>query len=381
MLKPDTLLLRLRLSRWRRFVGSCFGPSARTRAGFGAALLLVCLGGLGSLWRDRAGIASVITGRPALMAVLASATALLAGFSAGRVTSGTARMDLASPWLATLPWSARDRRRAVALSCLPPYGVVVASILTAVVLEGGLVRWTDMERTGPLGLGLVSMGFVCGGFSVPPAIAGRRQSRRVVRRRSALLDGLDRTRPRWLGNWALGRLATIKARLFLILPAILCLLGIAGSIQTGTAWPAALTGAVGGHLIFLHILRCHPLRANALRVLPVPFGRAAWGVVRLPLALSLGWFAPLGLAAFAVAPGDPTTAGCLISLVSLDGLMILISLWLADSPPAAMLLHATALLMGAQYALRLGISEAALALVLAIVLWRGAKRRFVRGTG
>ena len=380
MISPATLLLRLRLSRWRLFIGNCIGTSVRQRLSFGPALALVCLALAGNLWDDRSAIAFFVDQRTVLVRALASTAALLAGFWIGRSTTRTARQELAAPWLASLPWPEQDRHQALLLCCLPSYGLLVASMLSAVTLEGWLVRWTDMAETAPAGLVLVSMAFAFGCFSVSPYVATYRGSRTVRFRHAILLPLLDRRRPRWLGNWALEGFGPGNIRICLLLLAILGGTGIAGSLQTGTAWPAALVGAVGGHLTFFYAVRCHPLRATALRVLPVPFARAAWGVLRLPLALSLGWFVLPGFTAFAVAPDDPTTAGCLIALLSLDGLLIVSALWLADSPTAARLLHFVVLLMAAQYAVRLGISEAFLLMVLVAVLWRAAHRRFVRGT-
>ena len=189
----------------------------------------------------------------------------------------------------------------------------------------------------------------------------------------------DQARPRWLGSWALEGRGHRLARIWFGLLASLGALGVAGSLETGSAAPGAMIGIAGGHLMFIAAMRARPLRADSLRLLPVSFPRAAWGMVRLPLLLSVGWFLLPEAAAFAAAPGDPVPVGSLAGLLLLDGLAGLSSLWLADTPAGALLLHGAILLLGLQYWARLGLSELVLLLGLVVLLWRGARRRFIEG--
>ena len=375
----DHLLLRLRLLRWQIFLRSCVGRSRRSQGRFGLALLLVCLTTLGSLWRQRAGLVSFVDRHAIAACVVASILTLLTGMLAGWGAARGARRDLTATWLAVLPWSDRQRKRAMLVSCLPPFGLTLVSLSIVALPAGALIRPLAIPLLALAGSAAAGLGFVTGVAILP---ARRERISRLVQggaRHSKHLALADQARPRWLGSWALEGRGHRLVRLWFVLLASLGALGIAGTLETGAAAPAAMIGIAGGHLMFLIALRARPLRADALRLLPVSFPRAAWGVVRLPLLLSLGWFLLPEAAAFAAAPGDPVPAGGLIGLLLLDGLACLSWLWLADAPLAALLLHGTVLALGLQYWARLGLSELALLLGLAVLLWRGAQRRFIEG--
>lgn len=265
------------------------------------------------------------------------------------------------------------------LSCLPPFALALVSTSTVALVAGALIRPMAIPLLVLAGPVLAGLGFVIGLATLP---ARRKKVRRLVDatfRPSMPLARSDQARPRWLGNWALEGREHGLVRFWFGLLASFGTLGVAGSLETRTAAPAAMIGIAGGHLMFLAALRARPLRADALRLLPVSFPRAAWGVVRLPLLLSFGWFLLPEAAAVAAAPGDPAPAGGLIGLLLLDALAGLSSLWLADAPAAALLLHGTILLLGLQYWTKLGLSELVLLFCLAILLWQGARRRFIKG--
>ena len=376
----DHLLLRLRLLRWRAFMRSCLGSSRRSRIGFGLSLLVVCLATLASLWREQAWLVSFVDHRAGAACALAAAGLLLKGMASGRRAAGSAQRDSVAPWLAVLPWPDPRRKRALLLSCLPPLGLELAQALTAALLAGALIRPAAIPTlclAGPL---LSGIGFACGAASAPVRFRATGRPAGTTARPSRRLARADQVRPRWLGIWAMEGRGRRLVRLWLGLLASIGLLGVAGSLGTGTAAPGVLTAIIGGHLMFLAALRARPLRADALRLLPVSFRRAAWGVLRLPLLLSLGWILLPEAAAFAAAPDDSAPVGGLCGVLLLDGLAGLSALWLADAPAAALLLHGTTLLLGLQYWAWLGLSEMALLVCLAGVLWHGARRRFVEGS-
>ncbi len=380
MHSSDRLLLRLRLLRWHAFLRGCLGSSHRSRIGFGVSLLLVCLTTLGSLWREQAWLVPLVDRQARAACALAVACLLLKGMVSGRRAAGSARRDIAAPWLAILPWPERQRNRALLLSCLPPLGLELAQALAAALLTGLLIRPAVIPLLCLAGPVLSGLGFACGAAIAPVRLRVTGRPAGTTARSSTLLARADQVRPRWLGNWAMGGRSRRLVRLWLGLLASIGLLGVTGSLGTGTAAPGVLTAIIGGHLVFLAALRATPLRADALRLLPVSFRRAAWGVLRLPLLLSLGWILLPEAAVLAAAPGDPAPMGGLCGVLLLDGLAGLSALWLADAPAAALLLHGTALLLGLQYWARLGLSEVALLVGLAGLLWRGARHRFIEGS-
>jgi hypothetical protein len=377
--RPDRILLRLRLLRWQTFLRSCLGRSRGSRFGFGSALFLVCLSAVGSLWRRQAELVSFVDHHATAACGLASIGTVSVSLVAGQQAARGGRRDLATTWLAILPWPDQQRKRALMVSCLPPFGLMLVCTSAAAVLAGALIRPAAIPALVMTELALVAFGFVVG-LSVPQVSrASARAPATGASRPSMSLFRADQARPRWLGSWAMDGRGQRLVRLWLGLIASLGVLGVAGSVETGTAAPAAMIGIVGGHIVFLIALRARPLRADALRLLPVSFLRAAWGVARLPLLLSFGWFVLPEAAAFAAAPGNPAPVGGAIGLLLLDGLAGLSSLWLADAPAAALLLHGTVLLLGVQYWARLGLSELFLLPGLCILLWRGARRRFIEG--
>ncbi|MGI4802851.1 MAG: hypothetical protein ACRYG8_54230, partial [Janthinobacterium lividum] len=285
MNSPDHLLLRLRLLRWKIFLRSCVGRSSRSQGSFSLALFLVCLTTLGSLWRQQAGLTLFVDHHVVGACILASTLVLLTGIVCGRRAAGGARRDLAATWLAILPWSDRQRKRAMLLSCLPPFGLALVSTSTVALVAGALIRPMAIPLLVLVGPVLAGLGFVIGLATLP---ARRKKVRRLVDatfRPSMPLARSDQARPRWLGNWALEGREHGLVRFWFGLLASFGTLGVAGSLETRTAAPAAMIGIAGGHLMFLAALRARPLRADALRLLPVSFPRAAWGVVRLPLLL------------------------------------------------------------------------------------------------
>lgn len=375
----DHLLLRLQLLRWQIFLRGCIGRSRRSQGGFVLAFFLVCLTTLGNLWRQRVVLVSLVDHQVIAACTLAAVLALLTGLVSGQRAADRARRDLAATWLAILPWSDRQQKRALLLSCLPPLGLALLSASMVALLAGALVHPMAIPLLTLAGSVLTGLGFATG-LAIPPS-RRERTSRPVeaAPRHSVRLAWADQTRPRWLGSWALEGRGHRLDRLWVCLLVSLGALGVAGSLETGTAAPGAVISIAGGHLMFLAAMRAKPLRAEALRLLPVSFPRAAWGVVRLPLLLSFGWFLLPEAAAFAATPSDPAPAGGLIGLMLLDALAGLSSLWLADAPAAALLLHCAILLLALQYWARLGLSEMLLLLGLAILLWRGARRRFIKG--
>ena len=380
MHRCEHLLLRLRMLRWRAFMRSCLGYSHRSRIGFSVSLLLVCLTTLGSVWRERTWLVPRIDHQAGAACILAAACLLSKGMVSGRRAAGSARRDMAAPWLTILPWPDRRRKRALLLSCLPPLGLELAQAFAAALLAGVLIRPAAIPLLCLAGAALSGSGFA-GGAAIGPArvrAAGRPAG--TAARPSTPLARADQGRPRWLGTWAMDGRSRRLVQLWLGLLASIGLLGGAGSLGTGTAAPGVLTAIIGGHLVFLAALRARPLRADALRLLPASFRRAAWGVLRLPLLLSLGWILLPEAAAFAAAPGDPAPVGGLCGVLLLDALAGLSTLWLANAPAAALLLHGVILLLGLQYWARLGLSEIAVLIGLAGLLWRGARRRFVEGS-
>ena len=136
----DHLLLRLRLLRWQIFLRGCIGRSRRSQGGFVLAFFLVCLTTLGSLWRQRAGLVSLVDHQAVAVCILAAVLALLTGLVLGQRAADGARRDLAATWLAVLPWSDRQRKRALLLSCLPSFSLALLSASMVALLAGALVR-------------------------------------------------------------------------------------------------------------------------------------------------------------------------------------------------------------------------------------------------
>jgi hypothetical protein len=381
MWRPAFLLLRLQFLTWRNIAAARLRSSWRDRfilLGIGP---LSCAYVLGLAWQKLVQWTPVLNAhRPSAIGVAIVGVAL-GGMAAGYRTAAVGMRAADAVWLATLPWEARSRHRAIVIGLAPGFTLSLALILALVMSIGAVTGIVPACLGGVCAACVFACGFIASAC-IALRLGRARGTRAIVASPKGppirLFARADRGAPRWAGIWALGSGARHPVRDSALLLCTLGLLGIAGSLATGTSFPGALCGAVGGHLVFVRCLRTQPLRAAALRVQPLPFWRAAWAVARLPLLLSLLWAILPDAAAFAVAPRNPApVGGATALLLGLDGLFAVISFWLVEAPQNARLVfHAIVLGTLVQNFARFGITEFPLLGGVMAFLWRRGANGF-----
>ena len=257
------------------------------------------------------------------IAALSASAAL--GAAAGWWTMGLTLRFAFAAWTIALPILVTARLMSAALAALA-FGLVGAALLgIGVSFNCGLI---GIEYPGIAGL-LAAIIFVLGFIASlitrrwfitrTPLADGQSRDAEVLRRLRYASDGgrlpglesglfdmlarLDQATPRWIGRWVMDNRAVLRASAdiaFLLGAAVLVAVA---SLMQGKAAPVSIFGALGGHAAFVFTLRGHPLASVILRVSPLQFAVALAGVVRLPLVISLGYFAPLALIGLVADPG------------------------------------------------------------------------------
>jgi hypothetical protein len=191
------------------------------------------------------------------------------------------------------------------------------------------------------------------------------------------LARLDQTVPRWIGRWVMDNRGALRASgdIALLLGAA-PLVAVASLVQ-GNAGPVSIFGAVGGHAAFVFTLRGHPLASVILRSSPLKFVVAWAGVVRLPLAISLGYFVPLALIGLVADPAHwPLAVACTLALLTANGMYSLLLANVPLFPGVAQIIHAVALMLVLQGALHINAWIALPIAVYLVLSWRSARRRY-----
>jgi len=121
------------------------------------------------------------------------------------------------------------------------------------------------------------------------------------------LAAIDRIGLPWFAAWSWGTQpgrirVTARRILSLLALTLLAYFMLAAGLMRHDATPGLLAGLAGGVLIFVLSLRCAPLASPVLRTAPIGFLRAWLRLLRLPLLLSLAFFAVPAGTAFAASP-------------------------------------------------------------------------------
>lgn len=317
-------------------------------------------------------------------AMLASGAGL--GWFLGRIAIERAH----APFLKAQPIAGADRRSA-ARRAAHAIGAPLTALDGTVVLLFALL--VDQPRAIVWWLAATAMSGLAFAIAVhlrirrPPVIGpadglaaelgGSRPSRAV-----ALLDG---RRPSWLGAWAwqlpAGRLRLTAPRL--LSAAAFALLGV-GAVVTSfvrqTASAGVMIGLLGGLGLFMLTVRFHPLRSPVLRASALRFGRAWLALMRLPFALSAGFFALTAIPAYAAAPAtwQAPVAGAL-GLVLLNGVYAVFAAFFAAAPKLAALAFGAALSLTAYESLEYGRPVLLGLVALVVFLWFRTRRSYRLG--
>jgi hypothetical protein len=312
--------------------------------------------------------------------------ALLSGAVEGIAMARLAQTRAHAPFLKALPLSDRDRRDMAAYAALRLGGplIVVDGLLIAIAAAAAT---QSLPLLWGVGAALLSAaGFAAGmgvqlrmPYRLPAADSGDASGRG----RGLSLVWIDRRRPSWLGSWAGGYVGG-RVRFPLRVTIGIALFALAGvglataALVNGTAAPAVLGGVVGGVSIFMLLLKCQPLLSPVLRASRLGFTRAVRGLVRLPLALSLAFFAALAVPAYAAEPGMmamPISGA--IGLVALNGIYAVFAAFFANSRRLAAFAFFAALGLTAYESLEYGRTVLLGLAALLVFLWvraRGAYR-------
>lgn len=326
-----------------------------------------------------------------LIIAVPSAAAVV-GSAVGVAIGGLTWSRAVSPFLKALPLSLQSRRR-MALLAAVSLGIpltALAGALTAVC--GVLIDDPNVIVTGTATLLLFALGFGNGlmwqqrAASRTFADIGRATTDKAAAGLHLSPIGyIDRSRPQWLGSWAWGLQAgrlVLRPRLvlFTLLLGIGAALSIGASIARHEAGPAALAAMLGGLLVFMLSLRCHPLASPAMRTQPVRYSRAWLRLLRLPSLLSALFFALPATAALAAEPSSWVTAaasGCWLLL--LNGAYAAFAAYFATSPLAAALSFVTAIAYANYETFEYGRSVLVGFAALVFWLWYRARQRYYRG--
>ena len=383
--RAHLVLLRCRLNATGNVLRALFARGRRldtTVVLAGGALLLAYWSG--TLLQHLAQVEWCRTHPGELRACL-FASGVVSGASAGGHDADRGRALASAPFLKVLPWIGDDHRRAVRLASVPAgsAGTMLAFGTAYVVFRA---CGTGHEAASAAAASLLF------GSSFAMAAVGRSRAPRLQEATRVSVDGVGPARnaavrtfgsidagvPRWLGSWALGERAPVLAVSWVLLLVTLGLCAAAGGIIERGAGPAVVAAVLGGHVVFLIGLRARPLVSDALRVQPVSFARAVWGLTRLPLLASSAWFCLPALSAFAATgntSGQVAAGGA--SLLLLDAMFLVVALSLPRSPRSAVLLHLGVLGVAAQNLARFGLyADAAILLAFLVHRLRSARRAF-----
>jgi hypothetical protein len=309
------------------------------------------------------------------------------GAVAGNAVSGLSLERAFAPFLKALPLTPKQRRHMAGkatLAIFAPLGVLVA------VLAGSACAVIGQPLPPAWGL-CAAMLF---GLGFGAAARWRLRLPRPLLEAAASepapvgtlsLGRLDRARPSWLSSWAwklpAGHIRpSWKLAAAGLLLAAAAILGGWISLAGRTAGPAAVAGLVGGVLVFMLSLRCHPLGSPALRTAPIGFNRVWLRLVRLPLQLSLAFFLLPAGAALAADPSAwavPVTDG--VWLLVLNGAYAAFGAYFLNTPIVAMLSFAAALAYAGYETLEYGRTVLIGLAALVFFLWHRARQRYRNG--
>lgn len=315
------------------------------------------------------------------------AAMLLSGMAEGVAIARVAQARAHAPFLKAQPASDGDRRQMASYAALR-LGAPLIVIDGLVVGAAAAAATQALPLLWGIGAALTSSA----GFVAAMTIQLRLPYRPRATADAASDDGrgvslaaIDRRRPAWIGSWAGGFVAgrvRLSPRSVLSL-ALFALVGVGlvtAAIVNHTATPAVLGGVIGGVLIFMLFLKCPPLLSPVLRASRLSFTRAVRGLIRLPLALSLAFFAALAVPAFAAEPGmiAMPISGAL-GLVALNGIYAVFAAFFAHSRRLAVLAFFAALGLTAYESLEYGRTVLLGLAALLIFLWVRARRAYRHG--
>ncbi|MEK8121669.1 hypothetical protein WOB59_00690 [Methylocystis sp. IM4] len=196
---------------------------------------------------------------------------------------------------------------------------------------------------------------------------------------------MDKMNPAWAGSWAWnltdGRLwFTVWNVGLAILLSLGALISMAASLAQHWALPAAVTGVLGGLLIFMASLRCQPLGSPVFRSAPIRFVRVWLSMLRLPAALSALFFVFPAGAAIAAEPSAWTLpVGGGVGLLMLNTAYAIFAGYFISAPAVAALTFVAALAYAEYETLEYGRTLLLSFIALLAWLWFRARRRFYHG--
>lgn len=338
-----------------------------------------------------AGSASSLRQSPGLWVAGVPAGAALLGCLAGFFITCITVSHAHAPFLRAQPLSTGARRRmaAIAAACLgiPIFLLVGGAVaMVADVVSTGRVFVQGMIASAVCAAGFGG-GIATGLWLAQPADSGPGEPAApiVAERMRFSIARLDRGRPPWMTAWAWSLpLGLMTVRLGGVIIALLfgfvAFLAIGSSIGQGRAGPAVVAGTLGGLLAFVLSLRCDPLASPVLRASSLRFEQAIRRLVRLPLALSLAFFALLAGPAFATEPAAwamPVSGG--LGLLILDAVYAVFAVYFVSRRLLAAFAFLSALALTAYESLEYGRPVGLGLLALLIWLWYRARQRYRHG--
>jgi hypothetical protein len=194
-----------------------------------------------------------------------------------------------------------------------------------------------------------------------------------------MLRHVDRARPAWLGAWAWNLPAGQVIPSWRVTTATMAL-GLAAAVSITTTLVqhqvalGAITGLVGGLLVFMLSLRCHPLDSPVLRTAPIGVAHAWLRLLRLPFILSTTFFLLPAGAALAAEPSSwtiPAASG--LWLLVLNGIYAVFAAYFLNAPLVATISFLAAIAYTFYESLE--YSHTVVIGLAALVLWLGYRTR------
>jgi hypothetical protein len=307
------------------------------------------------------------------------------GGTAGFVAAGFALRLGNRAWVASLPLSATDRARAAGVFAIAVGGAT--AVLAAIL---GLLISDWLRRGLPLLDAAVAAAAYFAGFSALTILRlllarinhiGRLPSAPTMQDIGvapvSLLAGFDQSRPRWLGHWVLGGAAALRLSPFLCCVVLVNAIGVTASFVQAQALPALALAVLTSHLIYLRRLDMSPLASPVLRSTPLGFHAALFGIVRLPLLLSLAATAPMMITALAIEPAHAeSTLAFLFLLLPLALQFSVLAAGMPTSKRMATMLHLTIVVMAVKEGVDYQYWVAAGVIIIACLIWWRAKRSY-----
>jgi hypothetical protein len=384
-LRSDGLILSL---MWRELRASLAGMRKRDAAwiilGGGALLAYGLAINIAWLARNADWVRDTDT-----LWLAALAVGAITGLFDGLLIARLAQKRAHARFLAALPLSAERRRRMAALAALA-IGVAPAGITALLMFAACLAVEKPLAVVWVVVSAALSFGAMAAGVTI-------RLRRPFVSLEDALAraDGtanptravalLDRPRPRWVGSWAwnlpAGRLRPGGRSIVLALTLLGGgILAAVASLARGSASPAVIAGLLGGLLLFMATVRYHPLTSPVLRSSSLRFGRAWLRIARLPLVLSVAFFAVLAGPAVAAEPAAwtlPLSGG--LGLLVLNGIYAVFAAFFATAPVFAAISFFLALALTAYETLEYGRSILLALAALVVFVFIRTRRRYLHG--